>query len=445
VKTAASFVRPLALAGIGSLAFATLTPQATLAAPAITLKGSFDGPNGSRPSAALTSDGNGKFYGTTENGGANGVGGIFEFDPSGSGSITLKGSFDNANGAGPVAALTSAGNGKFYGTTPFGGDNGVGGIFEFDPSGSGSITLKGSFSIGGANGASPYSALTPTGNGNFYGITPNYSTNSNGVEENYYGTIFEFDPSGSGSITLKSSFRYDSLLNTLSGTTPLSALASAGNGKFYGTTLSFDGNGDAGIFEFDPSGSGSLHFIGGLGGTLPFAALTSAGYDAFWGTLAYGGVNGYGTIFFYEPGRYTINDTFSFDGANGANPFAALTSAGNGKFYGATQNGGANNYGAIYEFDPSGLGSITLKGSFDGANGANPFAALTSAGNGKFYGTTTRGGANDYGAIFEFDRGADSVSTPAPLPLMGAGAAFGWSRRLRRRIQAVRPVFPVGL
>ena len=226
------------------------------------------------PPAALTSDGNGKFYGTTENGGANGVGGIFEFDPSGSGSITLKGSFDNANGAGPVAALTSA-----------------------------------------------------------------------------------------------------------------------GNGKFYGTTLSFDGNGDAGIFEFDPSGSGSLHFIGGLGGTLPFAALTSAGYDAFWGTLAYGGVNGYGTIFFYEPGRYTINDTFSFDGANGA----------------------------------------------------NPFAALTSAGNGKFYGTTTRGGANDYGAIFEFDPGADSVSTPAPLPLMGAGAAFGWSRRLRRRIQAVRPVFPVGL
>ena len=141
------------------------------------------------PPAALTSDGNGKFYGTTENGGANGVGGIFEVDPSGSGSITLKGSFDNANGAGPVAALTSAGN------------------------------------------------------GNFYGITPNYSTNSNGVEENYYGTIFEFDPSGSGPITLKSSFRYDSLLNTLSGTTPLSALASAGNGKFYGTTLSFDGMG----------------------------------------------------------------------------------------------------------------------------------------------------------------------------------------------------------
>jgi len=30
----------------------------------------------------------------------------------------------------------------------------------------------------------------------------------------------------------------------------------------------------------------------------------------------------------------------------------------------------------------------------------------------------------------------DSAETPAPLPLLGAGAAFGWSRRLRKRISA---------
>jgi hypothetical protein len=30
---------------------------------------------------------------------------------------------------------------------------------------------------------------------------------------------------------------------------------------------------------------------------------------------------------------------------------------------------------------------------------------------------------------------ADSVSVPGPLPLVGAGAAFGWSRKLRRRLQ----------
>lgn len=29
---------------------------------------------------------------------------------------------------------------------------------------------------------------------------------------------------------------------------------------------------------------------------------------------------------------------------------------------------------------------------------------------------------------------------PAPLPLLGAGAAFGWSRRLRRRVRGVQQV-----
>jgi MYXO-CTERM domain-containing protein len=32
--------------------------------------------------------------------------------------------------------------------------------------------------------------------------------------------------------------------------------------------------------------------------------------------------------------------------------------------------------------------------------------------------------------------GAPTAPTPGPLPLLGAGAAFGWSRRLRQRIAA---------
>ena len=31
---------------------------------------------------------------------------------------------------------------------------------------------------------------------------------------------------------------------------------------------------------------------------------------------------------------------------------------------------------------------------------------------------------------------ASPASVPGPLPLFGAGAAFGWSRRLRRRIKS---------
>jgi uncharacterized repeat protein (TIGR03803 family) len=113
----------LALAGIGILALATLMPHATFAAPAIALKASFDGTNGRYPYAALTPDGHGKFFGTTRGNSSDSFGTIFEFDPSGSGSITLKASFDGSSGAYPFAALTQADSGKFYGTADYGGAN----------------------------------------------------------------------------------------------------------------------------------------------------------------------------------------------------------------------------------------------------------------------------------------------------------------------------------
>jgi uncharacterized repeat protein (TIGR03803 family) len=436
----AGFRNNLVMAGLGSLAFAALAPQPLLAAPTLTLKGSFNGlngngSNGSAPHASLTPAGNGKFYGTTRYGGENGHGAIFEFDPSGNGSITIKGSFDSSTiGYYPTAALTSAGNGKFYGTTLFGGSEGSGAIFEFDPSGGGSITRKGSFDR--ANGLQPYAALTSAGNGKFYGTTVFGGSEGSGA-------IFEFDPFGSGSITLKGSFEVTPI-----GSQPFAPLTSAGNGKFYGTTPLGTDNGPGSIFEFDPSGNGSItlkSWFEGTNGQYPTAALTSAGNGKFYGTTQGGGVYNAGAIFEFDPSASgTVTLKGSFDGANGLRPFAALTSAGNGKFYGTTLYGGANNVGAIFEFDPSGSGSITLKGSFDGANGAQPFAALTSAGNGKFYGTTAYGGVNGAGAIFEFDPGTNSAPAPGPLPLLGAGAAFGWSRRLRRRIQPVRPVFPIG-
>ena len=70
----------------------------------------------------------------------------------------------------------------------------------------------------------------------------------------------------------------------------------------------------------------------------------------------------------------------------------------------------------------------------DPSNGAYPYAALTAAGNGLFYGTTFNGGLYNQGVIFSF-----SESVPGPLPVVGIGAAFGWSRQLRRRVAQVSP------
>jgi uncharacterized repeat protein (TIGR03803 family) len=230
------------------------------------------------------------------------------------------------------------------------------------------------------------------------------------------------------------------------GAYPDTELTAAGNGIYYGTTAG-DGATDYGsIFQFD-STSGSITLqasFTGSNGYHPYAALTAAGNGIYYGTTYLGGATDYGSIFQFDSTSGSITLQASFTGSNGSYPIAALTAAGNGIYYGTTYRGGANGIGSIFQFDST-SGSITLQDSFTGSNGSYPNAALTAAGNGIYYGTTQGGGANGMGSIFQFDSGVrNSNPVPGPLPLMGAGAAFGWSRRLRRRTRSVRPVFPIG-
>ena len=430
LRIAASFSNKLVLAGIGSLAFTALAPLPTFAAPEITLQGSFaaDRSNGADPWAALTAAGNGIYYGTTRYGGANGAGSIFRFD-SATGSITLQDSFTGSNGAYPHAALTAAGNGIYYGTTQQGGSNGLGSIFKFD-SATGSITLQGSFAFDRSNGAYPNAALTAAGNGIYYGTTY-YGGSLNS------GSIFQFD-SATGSITLQDSFTGSN------GSNPNAALTAAGNGIYYGTTRYGGANARGSIFQFN-SATGSITLQASFtesSGTYPWAALTAAGNGIYYVPTIWGGAFGAGSIIKFDSATGSITLQDSFIGANGLFPYAALTAAGNGIYYGTTHSGGNAVSGAIFKFD-SATGSITLQNSFVG--GSSPMAALTAAGNGLYYGTTSGAGANGTGAVYAFDSGVrDSNPVPGPLPLMGATAAFGWSRKLRRRIQPVRPVFPIG-
>jgi uncharacterized repeat protein (TIGR03803 family) len=209
-------------------------------------------------------------------------------------------------------------------------------------------------------------------------------------------------------ITLQASFAADGS----NGATPEATLTAAGNGLFYGTTTSGGANGDGAIFSFD-STTGSITLIDsftGSNGNAPFAALTPAGNGLYYGTTVIGGASGKGAIFSFDSATGSITLQDSFIGSNGDSPFfGALTPAENGLYYGTTVVGGANNLGAIFAFDLA-SGSITLQGSFNGSNGANPYSALTAAGNGLFYGTTAGGGTNNIGAIFSFDSSTGTIT-----------------------------------
>ena len=97
--------------------------------PELTALASFNGTNGTFPAGGLVRDPRGNLFGTTEGGGANGVGTVFEL-AAGSGTITTLASFDGANGALPVASLVRDPRGNLFGTTEGGGANNDGTVFE---------------------------------------------------------------------------------------------------------------------------------------------------------------------------------------------------------------------------------------------------------------------------------------------------------------------------
>ena len=88
----------------------------------------FDGSNGALPYAGLIADANGNLFGTTEDGGANGDGTVFEIKNTGTvaapvyaSALTTLVNFTADNGASPQAGLTADANGNLFGTTSQGG------------------------------------------------------------------------------------------------------------------------------------------------------------------------------------------------------------------------------------------------------------------------------------------------------------------------------------
>jgi uncharacterized repeat protein (TIGR03803 family) len=117
------------------------------------------------------SDGN--FYGTTEAGGTNEVGTVFQISTGGT--LTSLYSFIGTNdGANPEAGLALGSDGYFYGTTEAGGaytdQNGEGYGTVFKISTNGTLTSLYSFT-GGNDGAYPYAGLVQGSDGSFYGTT----------------------------------------------------------------------------------------------------------------------------------------------------------------------------------------------------------------------------------------------------------------------------------
>lgn len=139
-----------------------------------------------------------------------------------------------------------------------------------------------------------------------------------------------------------------------------------------------------------------------------------------YGVTSEGGANNKGVLFEFDPNTLVYTKKFDFDSLSGYAPGAGLTLAANGKLYGLTPRGGIYGYGTLYEFNPA-TGNYSRKVDFDGTtNGWRPENEMTLAANNKLYGWHELG----WGAIFEYDPATNAYAIKYNLNLSTDGGGF---------------------
>jgi uncharacterized repeat protein (TIGR03803 family) len=142
-------------------------------------------------------------------------------------------------------------------------------------------------------------------------------------------------------------------------------------------------------------------------GANPYAALVQGTNGLFYGATQSGGTNGYGAIFNVSSNG-TLNSLYSFTrersaqltNADGAAPSYALVLGTNRNLYGTAPEGGTNGYGTVFQITHQ--GKITVFYSFSNTvDGGTPLAPLMQFTNGNLYGTAAGGGSNGYGTVFQ--------------------------------------------
>jgi uncharacterized repeat protein (TIGR03803 family) len=237
------------------------------------------------------------------------------------------------------------------------------------------------------------------------------------------GTVFKLTPSGTG--------YHESVVwsfgNNKDGFNPYGDLLIDSSGAIYGTTVNGGAYGYGTVFQLTQSRSKYAEQIlwslgSGQDAKNPLGGLLMGANGALFGTTVYGGTGatagctGCGTVFEVMPkgSKATERVLYSFCSSSyrgktlpeifcsdGGEPYGTLLSDQSGTLYGTTSYGGAHDYGTVFKLTPAGSSyTESLLWSFNSiTNGQTPVAGLTTQG-GAFYGTTQLGGKHGYGTVF---------------------------------------------
>jgi uncharacterized repeat protein (TIGR03803 family) len=347
-------------------------------------------PDGCRSFASLMRASDGALYGTTRLGGAGNGGTIFKMSSGGEYTVLHAFAADCSDGCGPVARLVQAHDGHLYGTTEFGGAGGVGTVFRITTGGT--LTTLYSFPAGCEPGCAPQAGLVQASDGNLYGTTSSafgtifrittmgtlttlhtFETCDDGCLPNAdlvlagdgnlwgttevggtggYGTAFKISPAGR--FTTVHAFGNGGF-DCNKGCFPR-GLVPARDGNLYGTA---DNDGGGLIFKMTLAGIVTpVHAFPAdcsEGCVLP-SGLIQASDGNFYGKTASGGSGGQGTVFRVTPdGVLTTLHPFAADCSEGCGdcsdscvPDPGLVESGGGNLYGAMKAGGSGGGGVVF-------------------------------------------------------------------------------------------------
>ncbi len=216
-------------------------------------------------------------------------------------------------------------------------------------------------------------------------------------------------------------------------------LVQASDGNFYGTTFELGAHNAGTVFRITRGGIlTTLHNFCAqkncADGAEPVGRMVLATDGNFYGMTLRGGANKDGTVFKITGGKLTTLYTFCSLAAcaDGEIPDGELTQATDGSLYGTTSSGGANGDGTVFQITTE--GTLTTLHNFDLTDGNRPSSGLLQATDGKFYGTTETGGTSQNcqggcGTVFSVDVGLgpfvslvrNSGRVGSPIGILGQG------------------------
>jgi uncharacterized repeat protein (TIGR03803 family) len=415
-----------------------------LATETLTTMSFFDGANGAFPSSSLTAVG-AKLYGTTEGGGAGSLGTIFSIDPV----TNLISTLWSANAAGvpygPHDELVDH-ESMLLGITAEGGANGVGAIFEIDPD-SHDLTVRASF--GETVGMTPRGLLRV--GSHYYGTVEGYGGGLGGVfrfdpSTNSVSRFASFShvgnlggPPRSGLVSDESflygvasngptGFGFVYKVNQSTGEISLLASLTESSGEYAKDTLTLSG---PFLYGSAPSGSagncGAVFRVNVATGELTAirSFATTEGCSPNGGlflsdSFAFGTTKGnvnyppytnlpHGAIFRLDLDSGDFKTVAPFSWATAYFPNGHLIPFGP-FLLGTAFSGGPSFLGSVFRIDPEN-GEIVRLIAFDFGNGAQPKGRLLAK-DSLIYGTTTRGGSKGGGVVFSVDPNVEPIGEP---------------------------------